>query len=122
MSPETFTARYAPAGRIRLGSFSAQTCHGDLVECRATVATGDRIRSLRAVASGRIGAMTSMLHDIGATISIVSSHQRPTESGMAAFLLCERDGRQMWAYGDGADCDEANVNALIAGANRLLAA
>ncbi len=120
MTWQEFTELYADTGTIRLGSLSITPAPADMIECRATVAFADRIMSMSATATGPVGAMTSMLHDLGASVSIVSLHQRPTESGFAAFLLCERDDRQCWAYGDGATGDEANVNALIAGANRLL--
>ncbi|MET9201094.1 hypothetical protein [Gordonia sp. NPDC003585] len=116
-----FIDHYSPGGSIRLGSWSMEPTHHDLVECRATFALEDRIMSLSAVASGPVGAMTSMLHEIGAPISIVKSHQRVSDGQITAFLLCERDDRQVWALGDGTTCDEANVNALVAGANRLLA-
>ena len=105
---------------IRLGAWSMTPAPSDMVECRATVAYADRIMSLSATATGPIGAMTSMLYDMGAGVSIVTLHQRQTEAGYAAFLLCERDNRQCWAYGDGSTGDEANVNALVAGANQLM--
>ncbi|MGX7695304.1 hypothetical protein [Gordonia polyisoprenivorans] len=120
MTWQEFTEVYADTGTIRLGSLSITPAPADMIECRATMAFADRIMSMSATATGPVGAMTSILHDLGAPVSIVSLHQRPTDRGFAAFLLCERDDRQCWAYGDGATGDEANVNALIAGANRLL--
>ncbi|MGC4961196.1 hypothetical protein ACPXCG_11960 [Gordonia sp. DT218] len=119
MTWQGFTDEYAPTGAIRLGSFSIETGREDMVTCRATIAFADRIMTLHASAAGPIGAMTSMLHDIGAPIQILSLHQREVGGTVTTFLLCEADDRQCWAYGDGATGDEANVNALIAGANRL---
>ncbi|MGW5524748.1 hypothetical protein [Gordonia sp. NPDC003950] len=120
MTWQEFTESYGATGAIRLGSFSVAPAPADMVECRATMAYADRIMSLSATSTGPIGAMTSMLHEMGAHVSILTLHQRPTDDGFASFLLCERDDRQCWAYGDGATGDEANVKALIAGANRLL--
>lgn len=120
MSWQEFTDVYAGAGMIRLGSLTITPAPADMVECRATIAFDHRIMSLSAKAPGPVGAMTSILHDMGAHIAIVTLHQRQTDDGFSAFLLCERDNRQCWAYGDGATGDEANVRALVAGANRLL--
>ncbi|MYR08117.1 hypothetical protein GTV32_18245 [Gordonia sp. SID5947] len=121
MTWQGFADEYAPAGAIRLGSFSMKTGRDDMVTCRATIAVADRIMSLQARAAGPIGAMTSMLYEVGAPIQIVSLHQREVDGTVTTFLLCEGDDRQCWAYGNGATGDEANVNALIAGANRLQA-
>ncbi|AZG47503.1 hypothetical protein [Gordonia insulae] len=119
MTWQGFTDEYAPTGGIRLGAWSVEAGREDMVTCRATIADADRIVSLQASASGPIGAMTSMLHDIGAPVQIVRLHQRSVDGVITTFLLCERDDRQCWAYGSGDSADEANVNALIAGANRL---
>ncbi|MCG7635404.1 MULTISPECIES: hypothetical protein [Gordonia] len=120
MTWQEFTDEYSRGGAIRLGSWSVVSCPGDLVECRATLAIADRIRSCSAVAAGPVGAMTSILHDVGAPVQIVRLHQRVVDGVVTTFLLCENDGRQAWAAGEGASGDEANVHALIAGANRLL--
>ncbi|MDL9946283.1 hypothetical protein QSJ19_11875 [Gordonia sp. ABSL11-1] len=122
MTWQGFADEYAPTGAIRLGSWSMETAREDLVTCRATIAFSDTIMSVQATASGPIGAMTSILHDIGAPVQIVRLHQREVDGTVTTFLLCENDGRQCWAYGDGATGDEASLNALIAGANRLLVA
>lgn len=122
MTARELADHFAPSGTIKLGSWSVTSTRHDLVECRATFAFDDRITSLSAVAAGPVGAMTSMLHEIGAPISIFRSHQRVHNGQITAYMLCERDERQVWALGEGATCDEANVNALIAGANRLMLA
>ena len=120
MTWQEFTDEYSRGGTIRLGSFSAVPCSGDLVECRATLAIADRIMSRSAVAAGPVGAMTSILYDVGAPVQIVRLHQRVVDGLVTTFLLCEHDGRQAWAVGEGASSDEATVHALVAGANRLL--
>ncbi|MFE0751378.1 hypothetical protein [Gordonia sp. NPDC058843] len=120
MTWQEFTDEYSRGGTIRLGSWSVASCSGDLVECRATLAIADRIMSCSAVAAGPVGAMTSILHDIGAPVQIVRLHQRVVDDVVTTFLLCENDGRQTWAVGEGSSSDEANVQALVAGANRLL--
>ncbi|MFW0789367.1 hypothetical protein [Gordonia sp. CPCC 205333] len=117
-----FTSTFAPEGAIRLGSWATEPAARDQIDCRATLSIDNRILSLHAKASGPIGAMTSMLHDIGAPIQIVSLHQRTSGDQVITFLLCENDDRQCWAAGFGASSDEASINALIAGANRLLPA
>ncbi|MEO9326391.1 hypothetical protein [Gordonia aurantiaca] len=121
MSWQRFTDEYAASGAIRLGSWSVTPARGDLVECRATIAVADRIMSCSATAAGPMGAMTSILCDLGAPVQINRLHQRRLDDGaVATFLLCENEGRQAWAYGQGATGDEANIAALIAGANRLM--
>ncbi|TYQ11818.1 UNVERIFIED_ORG: hypothetical protein L601_001400001130 [Gordonia westfalica J30] len=120
MSWQHFTDEYACGGAIRLGSWSVAPARQDLVECRATIAIGDRIMSCSAVAAGPLGAMTSILYDLGAPVQILRLHQREVDGAIATFLLCENDGRQAWAFGEGSTGDEANIAALISGANRLL--
>ncbi|MGC4933527.1 hypothetical protein ACLQ3C_07575 [Gordonia sp. DT30] len=120
MTWDEFTDVYGATGTIRLGSLSITPAPADMIECRATMACADRIMSLSARATGPVGAMTSILHDMGARVGILTLRQRRTDEGFATFLLCEGDDRQCWAYGAGATGDEANINALIAGANRLL--
>lgn len=120
MDWDGFTTTYAPEGAIRLGSWAAEPAARDQLDCRATISIDDRTMSLHAKASGPISAMTSMLYDIGAPIQIVSLHQRTSGDQVITFLLCENDDRQCWAAGFGASSDEASINALIAGANRLL--
>lgn len=121
MNQQEFTDAFGPGSTIRLGSWSMESGREDLVTCRATIAYADRIMSLQAQATGPIGAMTSMLNEIGAPVQIVRFHQRELDGMITTFLLCEHDDRQYWAYGNGLTGDEASVNALIAGANRLLA-
>ncbi|MGV9859696.1 hypothetical protein ACWDTD_13740 [Gordonia sp. NPDC003425] len=120
MSWQEFIDEYSTSGAIRLGSWSLTPTASDLVECRATIAYADRIMSLTGTASGAMGAMTSILYDIGAAVQILRLHQRETAGTITTFVLCERDRLQRWGCGVGASPDEANINALVAGANRLL--
>ncbi|GAA1482104.1 hypothetical protein GCM10009624_25440 [Gordonia sinesedis] len=122
MTWQQFTDEYGTAGAIRLGNWSVAPQASDMIECRATIAFDDRIMSMSATASGPVGAMTSILYDIGAPVQIVQFHQRRADDRITTILLCENDNRQCWAYGDGNTGDEASLNALIAGANRLLEA
>ncbi|WP_439033193.1 hypothetical protein [Gordonia terrae] len=122
MTLQAFTTEYASGGTIRLGSWSMSSCRDDLVECRATLAVADRIMSCTAVAAGPVGAMTSILADVGAPVQIVRLHQREVDGRITTFLLCESNGRQAWAAGEGRSSQEASVHALVAAANRLLEA
>ena len=92
MTWKAFADTYAPTtGPIRLGNWTASAAPQDLLHCRATIATGDVIRSLSATATGPISALTDMLYRLGAGVEIVSLHQYDFTGGVATFLLCERD-------------------------------
>ncbi|MFT4125199.1 MAG: hypothetical protein QM662_03100 [Gordonia sp. (in: high G+C Gram-positive bacteria)] len=119
MTGHEFDTAFGGTGIIKLGAWTVSPAPADMVACQATLAFDDRIVSLSATATGPVGAMTSILHDVGAPVQIISLRQRETDDGITAFLLCERDNRQVWVYGNGTTSDEANVNALVAGANRL---
>ncbi|MGK9273386.1 2-isopropylmalate synthase [Williamsia muralis] len=120
MTWTAFADTYAPTtGPIRLGNWTASAAPQDLLHCRATIATGDVIRSLSATATGPISALTDMLYRLGAGVEIVSLHQYDFAGGVATFLLCERDDRRTWAMGNGRTGQESALSALIAAANRL---
>jgi hypothetical protein len=120
MSWSTFTETYAPAaGPIRLGAWTASPGRHDLLECQATIATGDSIASLTATASGAIAALSDMLYRLGSGVEIIRLHQYPHSGGVATFLLCERDERRSWSMGSGPCGEESALGALIAAANRL---
>ena len=63
--------------------------------------------------------MTSATHTPIDRERLARIHQREVAGTVITFLLCEHDDRRCWAYGTGQTADEANVRALIAGANRL---
>ncbi|MFT4201435.1 hypothetical protein [Gordonia sp. (in: high G+C Gram-positive bacteria)] len=119
LSTEEIADRLTPAETIRLDSWSAATADGDRLDCRATIVVDDRPRTVAARATGQLGALTSMLYDVGAGVEIRELHQRRTEAEVVTILLCGNDHAERWAVGSGADGDEANRNALIAGANLL---
>ncbi|GAB08026.1 hypothetical protein GII30_20735 [Gordonia amarae] len=119
MTWEDFTDQYSGDGHIRLAAYSTKPADRDMIDCQATLAVADDLFSLRATATGPVGAMTSILHDIGAPVAIVELRQRKTDDAFATYLLCEHNGTRRWAYGTGTTGDDANVNALVAGANRL---
>lgn len=122
MTWQQFTDEYGATGAIRLGAWSLTPRPADMVECRARIAYADSVKSFEATATGPIGAMTSILYDLGVGIQILSLHQRSADGHVTTLLLCERDNRRCWCCGNGDNSDEASINALVAGANRLLAA
>ncbi|ORM26997.1 hypothetical protein [Williamsia sp. 1135] len=121
MSWSIFTETYAPAtGPIRLGAWTASPTRHDLLECQATIASGNTIASLTATATGSIAALSDMLYRLGSGVEIISLHQYPHAGGIATFLLCERDERRSWSMGNGPTGEESALGALIAAANRLV--
>ncbi|HNP57121.1 MAG TPA: hypothetical protein PK331_06505 [Gordonia sp. (in: high G+C Gram-positive bacteria)] len=118
MSTEECAERFAAiTGRIRLESWAASPTDGDRLDCRATITVGGHDHALSARATGQLGALSAMLYDLGAGVEIHRLHQRHDGADVITILLCGNDDRQWWAVGTGADGDEANRNALIAGAN-----
>lgn len=120
LSTEEFTEHFAaPDGPIRLDSWTATPTDGDRLDCRATIVVDDRDHAVQARATGQLGALTSMLYDVGAGVEIHRLHQRRDGDSYVTLLLCGNDDDEWWAMGSGTNGDEANRNALIAGANRL---
>lgn len=72
---ESFTDQYSGDGHIRLAAYSTKPADRDMIDCQATLAVADDLFSLRA-ATGPVGAMTSILHDIGAPVAIVELRQQ----------------------------------------------
>ncbi|GGB41938.1 2-isopropylmalate synthase [Gordonia jinhuaensis] len=120
MSWQEFTTTYTgSAGPLRLGAWTTRPAASDMVECDATLARGDQIVAMRERAAGPIGALTSMLHRLGASVEVRALHQRETSAGVTTFLLCACEGRLAWSMGSAADAEGSGIRALIAGANRL---
>lgn len=121
MSWRTFLATYSPSsGPIRFGRGAITSLGAGRTEYRATLAFGDTITQATAAASGPVSALTTMLHDAGFPIEILSFHQMRVDADTTAtFLLCEHGGRRHWAMGLGADATESSITAMIAGANLL---
>ncbi|MGU3436188.1 2-isopropylmalate synthase [Actinomycetes bacterium M1A6_2h] len=120
MSYSDFRARYSPtSGPLRMGSFTSAACGFGRAEFSATLAIADTIHSATLVAFGPAEAMTSMLHDAGVHLEILSFHQQPTEAGIVTFALCSNGSRSAWSMGMGSTAPESTARALVAGANRL---
>ncbi len=119
MTAETFRRAFAPQGAIALHELQVAPADADTVVCRARLTVGRRALDLETRAPGTIGAMSEILYGLGAGVEIVSLYQQPDGAHVAAYLLCERDGRRCWSYGRAATGDEATVRALISAANQL---
>ncbi|WP_390893387.1 homocitrate synthase [Mycobacterium deserti] len=130
MSFETFLAEYAPSsGPLRLGNW---TCtDGDRPASRlgpqarnyqATIAVGDRISTSNAAAAGPIAALTAMLHERGIAVETTAFHQLPAGEETATFVRGSDGLRSEWAVGLSSDPTQSALRAVIACANRLLAA
>ena len=120
LSTEEFTERFtATNGPIRLDSWATAPADGDRLDCRATIVVDDLDHRVAARATGQLGALTSMLYDVGAGVEIHRLRQHRDGDAYVTMLLCGNDYDEWWAVGSGANGDEANRNALIAGANLL---
>lgn len=119
MTGQRLSAAYCPDGAIALHELEVEPDAGYSVRCRARLALRGRTEYREASAHGAISAMSEILYGLNAGVEIVSLHHQHDGAGTAAYLLCERDGRQCWAYGRGTDGDEATIAALVAGANQL---
>ncbi|MBE7160169.1 MAG: hypothetical protein INR72_02895 [Williamsia herbipolensis] len=113
LSWESFSATYAPDGGTRLGSWHATSTRNDLTEYHATIATADRIWSLRETATGPLAAVTAMLHATGVCVEITGLHQQRIGAQTAMLVEVERDGRRAWGLGIDDAGDRAGVIALL---------
>lgn len=130
MSFETFLAEYAPSsGPLRLGNWSC--VDGDRPATRlgpqarnyqAMLAIGDRICTASAAAPGPVAALTSMLYDRGISLEMTAFHQMRAGQRTATFIRGSDGLRSEWAMGLSEDATQSALNAVIACANRLLAA
>ncbi|KAA0924393.1 2-isopropylmalate synthase [Rhodococcus sp. ANT_H53B] len=120
MSWTNFTDRFSPTtGPLRLGSWTGTKSTGCRIEFDATFGVGDTIIACAATTYGPIEALTSMLHDAGFRIEILSFHQQIIGDETATFVLAEHDGRREWSMGMDTDAHLSAVRAVIAGANIL---
>lgn len=130
MTWDAFFAEYAPtAGPVRLGQW---TCtDGERPAARlgpqarnyqATLALGDRISTATAAACGPIAALTVMLHEQGIAVETVAFHQVPAGPHTATFIRGSNGTHTEWAMGWSEDRTQSALQAVIACANRLLAA
>jgi hypothetical protein len=130
MSFESFLAEYAPSsGPLRLGNWSC--LDGDRPATRlgpqarnyqATLAIGDRICTTSAAAPGPVAALTSMLYDRGIALEMTAFHQMHAGERTATFIRGSDGMRSEWAMGLSEDPTQSALSAVIACANRLLAA
>ncbi|OZC65675.1 2-isopropylmalate synthase [Rhodococcus sp. 06-470-2] len=120
MTWTAFTDRFSPTtGPLRLGSWTGTKSTGCKIEFDATFGIGDTIIACAATTYGPIEALTSMLHDAGFRIEILSFHQQIIGDETATFILAEHDGRREWSMGMAADADLSSIRAVLAGANIL---
>ena len=110
---EAFVDAYAPSSGTRLGSWHATPARNDLTEYHATIATGDRIWSMRESATGPLSAVTAMLHATGVCVEITGLHQQRIGTQTVMLVEVERDGRRAWGLGIDAAADRAGVVALL---------
>jgi hypothetical protein len=89
---------------------------------QATLAVGDRISTATAAASGPVAALTAMLYDRGIAVEMTAFHQLPAGEHTATFVRGCDGARSQWAMGWSDDPTQSALRAVIACANRLLAA
>ncbi|AVL99402.1 hypothetical protein C6V83_03005 [Gordonia iterans] len=119
MTADLLARRFAPKGGISLRRMQIEPETGDTVRCRVDMIVDEQAVGLETSAPGAIGAMSELLHGLGAGVEIVSLYHQQDGAHIAAYLLCERDGRRCWAYGRAGTGDEATARALVSAANQL---
>lgn len=129
MSWDMFTRTYASSGPLRLGQWTCtdRACQETRLgpqprNYQATLAIGDRISVASAAASGPVGALTEMLHSHGIAVEMTAFHQLPAGTETATFIRGSDGAHAEWAMGLDADSTQSALRAVIACANRLLAA
>ena len=127
---DTFHSTYAPtSGPLRLGRWActdedrpATRLGPQARNYEATLAIGDRISTASAAASGPVAALTAMLYEHGIAVEMTAFHQLPAGGETATFIRGSNGARNEWAMGLGEDATQSALRAVIACANRLLAA
>jgi hypothetical protein len=130
MTFDEFHATYAStSGPVRLGQWECTDGYRPSTRLgpqarnyRATIAIGDRISTATAAASGPIAALTSMLYDCGVAVELLKFHQLAADDGIATFVHGTNGSADEWAMGMSDDATQSALRAMIACANRLLAA
>jgi hypothetical protein len=126
MSFDEFRATYAStSGPVRLGNWECTDGYRlgpQARNYRATIAVGDRISTATAAASGPVAALTAMLYDRGVAVELLKFHQMDSEDGIATFVRGTDGSAAEWAMGVSDDATQSALRAMIACANRLLAA
>ncbi|MDI9956476.1 MULTISPECIES: alpha-isopropylmalate synthase regulatory domain-containing protein [unclassified Rhodococcus (in: high G+C Gram-positive bacteria)] len=120
MSWTEFESTYAAmSGPIRLGAWSSEKIAPGRWTFEATLGLGERIQKASATSTGAISAMTSMLHDAGISLEILSFHQHQIGHRTATFIFTECDGRRSWAMGIAESSTESSLRAMTSAANRF---
>jgi hypothetical protein len=130
LSFETFLDQYAPtSGPLRLGQWACTDAERPATRLgpqarnyQATLAVGDRISTSSAKASGPVAALTEMLYERGIAVEMTAFHQLPAGARTATFIYGSDGGHYAWAMGLDEDPTQSALRAVIACANRLLAA
>ena len=127
MSWERFVATYGhTAGPIRLRNWACADTDRRLGpqarNFRAMIAVGERISTSTAAAGGPIAALSAMLHERGIAVEILKFHQLRSGAGTATFVHGSNGARVEWAMGWSEDPTQSALHAVIACANRLIAA
>jgi hypothetical protein len=130
MSWDAFLAEYAPnTGPVRLGQWACtdpERPAGRLGpqprHYQATLAIGDRIATSTAAASGPVAALTAMLHDHGVGVEIRAFHQVSCGGKVATVIHGCNGAHAAWAMGLDDEATQSALRAVVACANRLLAA
>lgn len=130
MSWDTFLAEYAPTGGpLRLGHWACTDAERPAARLgpqprnySATLAVGDRIGTSTAAACGPVAALTEMLHQLGITVETTAFHQVPAGNDVATVIHGSDGVHSEWAVGLSDDATLSALRAVIACANRLLAA
>ena len=130
MDWDMFRSTYAPmSGPLRLGQWTCtdRECSAARLgpqprHYQATLAIGDRISTATAAASGPVAALTEMLYARGIALEMTSFHQLDAGGETATFIRGNSGARDEWAMGLDEDATQSALRAVIACANRLLAA
>ena len=127
MSWSAFTDTYSPSnGPVRLGSWECDDRPARLGPqprrfC-ATLAVGDRVETATVHASGPVAALTAMLYERGIGLEMTRFHQLDAGTHTATFVEGSHGLRREWAMGWSQDATQSALQAIIACANRLIAA
>jgi hypothetical protein len=121
---DAFLDAYGPSGPLRLGSWACDDApRGPCAhKYRATFADGDRISTSTATASGPVAALTAMLYERGIAVEMLGFHQMSAGEHTATFINACDGYHTEWAMGCDEDATQSALRAMIACANRLLAA
>lgn len=123
---EQFLGEYAQlTGPLRLGEFGCadgSAAGPQARNYRATLAIGDEIATSTTSASGPVAALTAMLHECGVSVETTSFHQLPADGQTATFIEGWDGLHRCWAMGLSDDPVQSALSAVIACANRLMAA